>query len=92
MLEKLASLEEKYKGLSEKIVDPKIIENINEWQKLVKEHAEIEPVVEKYQQYMDVDKQLEENKEMLKEMKKTVDAMTLTATPIPRTLHMALVG
>ena len=67
MLEKLASLEEKYKGLSEKIVDPKIIENINEWQKLVKEHAEIEPVVEKYQQYMDVDKQLEENKEMLKE-------------------------
>jgi transcription-repair coupling factor (superfamily II helicase) len=32
------------------------------------------------------------HKETLKEMKKTVDAMTLTATPIPRTLHMALVG
>lgn len=32
------------------------------------------------------------HKETLKEMKKTVDALTLTATPIPRTLHMALVG
>ena len=32
------------------------------------------------------------HKEVLKEMKKTVDTLTLTATPIPRTLHMALVG
>mgnify|MGYP001026060141 FL=1 len=32
------------------------------------------------------------HKERLKELKKTVDAMSLTATPIPRTLHMALVG
>jgi transcription-repair coupling factor (superfamily II helicase) len=32
------------------------------------------------------------HKETLKEMKKTVDALTLTATPIPRTLHMALAG
>ena len=32
------------------------------------------------------------HKERLKEMKKTVDVLTLTATPIPRTLHMAMVG
>lgn len=32
------------------------------------------------------------HKERLKEMKKEVDAMTLTATPIPRTLQMALMG
>ncbi|HEX6971939.1 MAG TPA: transcription-repair coupling factor, partial [Limnochordia bacterium] len=31
-------------------------------------------------------------KERLKELKKNVDALTLTATPIPRTLHMSLVG
>ena len=31
-------------------------------------------------------------KEAIKEMKKTVDVLTLTATPIPRTLHMSLVG
>ena len=32
------------------------------------------------------------HKERLKEMKKNVDAITLTATPIPRTLQMALMG
>lgn len=32
------------------------------------------------------------HKERLKELRKNVDALTLTATPIPRTLHMSLVG
>ena len=31
-------------------------------------------------------------KEMLKKMRKKVDVLTLTATPIPRTLHMAMAG
>ncbi len=33
-----------------------------------------------------------EHKERLKRMRKTVDVLTMTATPIPRTLHMALLG
>ncbi|WFA07742.1 transcription-repair coupling factor [Tissierella sp. Yu-01] len=32
------------------------------------------------------------HKETLKKLKETVDVLTLTATPIPRTLHMSLVG
>ena len=32
------------------------------------------------------------HKEKIKEMKTNVDVLTLTATPIPRTLHMSLVG
>ncbi len=32
------------------------------------------------------------HKERLKDFKRNVDVLTLTATPIPRTLHMALVG
>ncbi|NPV53755.1 MAG: transcription-repair coupling factor [Firmicutes bacterium] len=32
------------------------------------------------------------HKERLKELRHSVDVLTLTATPIPRTLHMALVG
>jgi len=32
------------------------------------------------------------NKERLKEIRKNVDALALSATPIPRTLHMSLVG
>ncbi|MFQ5430028.1 MAG: transcription-repair coupling factor [Phycisphaerae bacterium] len=33
-----------------------------------------------------------EHKERLKRLRATVDVLTLTATPIPRTLHMAMVG
>ena len=32
------------------------------------------------------------HKEALKELKKKVDVLTLTATPIPRTLHMSILG
>ena len=32
------------------------------------------------------------HKEKLKELKKKVDVLTLTATPIPRTLHMSMLG
>ncbi|WP_252228654.1 transcription-repair coupling factor [Caldicoprobacter algeriensis] len=32
------------------------------------------------------------HKEMIKDIKKNVDVLTLTATPIPRTLHMSLMG
>ena len=31
-------------------------------------------------------------KEKIKEMKNTIDVLTMTATPIPRTLHMSVVG
>ena len=33
-----------------------------------------------------------QHKEQLKDMKKTVDVLTLSATPIPRTLHMSMAG
>lgn len=32
------------------------------------------------------------HKEKIKELKKSIDVLTLTATPIPRTLHMSLTG
>ncbi len=32
------------------------------------------------------------HKEKIKQLKENVDVLTLTATPIPRTLHMSLIG
>ena len=32
------------------------------------------------------------HKEKIKQLKKDIDVLTLTATPIPRTLHMSLIG
>jgi peptide chain release factor 1 len=67
MLDKLKFIEQKYNELSEKISDPNIINNISEWQKYVKEHAEIEPIVVKFREYNEAAEQLESAKEMLKE-------------------------
>ena len=67
MLDKLDFLEKKYKELSLKIIDPKVMEDTQEWQKLAKEHAEIEPIVMKYREFNEAAKTLEEDKEMLKE-------------------------
>jgi len=67
MLEKLNFLEEKYKELSEKIIDVEVMNNRSEWQKLAKEHGEIEPIVMKYREYTETTKRLEEDKEMLNE-------------------------
>ena len=65
MLEKLDFIEERYKELNKKISDPEIINNREEWQKYIKEHAEIEPIVEKYREYKEVVEELDEAKEML---------------------------
>ena len=41
--------------------------NMEEWQKLVKEHADIEPIVNKYREYTKAQETLEEDKELLEE-------------------------
>ncbi len=67
MLEKLDFLEDKYKELNKKISDPKIINQSRKWQKLVKEHAHLEPIVQKYREFKKVSESLEEDREMLRE-------------------------
>ena len=48
MFDKLENVEKRYEELNEKIADPAIIANQSEWQKLMKEHADIEEIVQKY--------------------------------------------
>lgn len=65
MLDKLAFLEEKHLDLSQKISDPDVINNQSEWKKLVKEHAELEPIVEKYKEYKQTQQAMADAKEIL---------------------------
>ncbi|MGG7165211.1 peptide chain release factor 1 [Clostridium ihumii] len=65
MLDRLQFIENKYDELSNKISDPAIMANQKEWQKLCKEHADLEAVVAKYREYKNAVNDLEENKEML---------------------------
>ena len=76
MFQKLDAVEKRYEELTKLISDPEVISNHNEWQKYVKEHAEITDVVEKYREYKKVEKQMEDAKEMMadKELKELAEA------------------
>ena len=65
MFQKLEEVEKRYDELSEKISSPEIIANQAEWQKYVKEHAEIEEIVQKYREYKKIKEKLEDAKSML---------------------------
>ena len=65
MFQKLEGVEKRYEELTQKISDPEVIANQTEWQKSIKEHAEIQDTVEKYREYKKVKQQLEEAKQML---------------------------
>ena len=51
MLEKLDFIEKKYKELTDRMMDPELINDLPEWQRVMKEHADIEPIVMKYREY-----------------------------------------
>ncbi|MPW26184.1 peptide chain release factor 1 [Alkalibaculum sp. M08DMB] len=67
MLDKLESVESRYIDLEEKVSDPEVIANQNEWRKLVKEHSKLETLVKKYREYKIVIQGIDEAKEMLKD-------------------------
>ena len=65
MFQKLDAVEKRFEELTEKISDPAVIANQNEWRELMKEHAELEPIVEKYREYKKVQKEYEDAKEIV---------------------------
>ena len=67
MLDKLAAIEQKYIELGELVIDPEVINDRENWQKLMIEHAEIEPIVFKYREYVQTRDELEDAKEMQKD-------------------------
>jgi len=75
MFEKLEDVEKRFEEVSKKISDPEVIAIQSEWQKLMKEHAAMVDVVEKYREYKKANKDLEQAKEMLndKELKELAE-------------------
>ena len=65
MFQKLEDVEKRYEELNKLISDPDVISNQNEWKKLMKEHSSIEDVVNKFREYKNVQKNIEDAKEML---------------------------
>lgn len=84
MFQKLDDVEKRYEELTNKISDPEVIARTNEWQKLMKEHSDMTPIVEKYREYRKVEANYLEAKEMMesetdKEMKDLAEMEMLEA-------------
>ncbi len=76
MFEKLEAVEKRYEELTKMIADPEVIANQAEWQKLMKEHANIEEVVLKFREYKKIKQSMEEAEELMQdpEMKELAEA------------------
>ena len=67
MFQKLEAVEKRFEELTIKISDPEVIANQSDWREFMKEHAELEPIVEKYREYKKIQAQYNEAKEMLED-------------------------
>ncbi len=67
MFEKLEAVEKRYDELTKMIADPEVISNNSEWQKLMKEHASIEEIVQKFREYKKVKQSMEEAEELMQD-------------------------
>lgn len=100
MFEQLEVIASKYEELGLKISDPLVIEDQVVWQKLIKEHAQIRPIVEKFAEYKAVIKELEDSEELysiseddeMKEMaKEEIGRLKPESEELEEQLHMLLI-
>ena len=67
MLEKLNFIEDKYKELGEKVMDPNLLKDMKEYQKTMKEYSDLKPIVDRYKEYQNYLSELKDTEEMLGE-------------------------
>jgi len=65
MFERLEQIEARYESLGQQLADPEIISDQPKYQKIAKQHRDLEPVVEKYREYKQVTHGIAEAKAMM---------------------------
>ena len=65
MFDKLKKMKERYLELTDKLADPAVISNQQEWQKVAKEHSSLSEIVANYDAYLAAEKSLKECDEIL---------------------------
>ena len=65
MFERLEKMRIRFYELNELIAKPEVVARREEWQKLVKERAALEPVIEEYENYLKIDKDMSDCKDMM---------------------------
>jgi len=65
LLDKLRNIADRYNEIGERLSDSSVISDQDLYKKLMKEYKNLTPIVEKFHEYEDVDKTVEEAKELL---------------------------
>ena len=65
MLEKLKEISNHYNELGEKLADPNIISDQAAYTKLMREHKHLTPIIEKYNEYLTLERNYNESMELL---------------------------
>ena len=67
MIEKLAGVVERFELLSDQINDSDVIADQQKWRQYMKEHSDLQPLVEAYNEYRKNEELIKESMEMMKE-------------------------
>ncbi|MGA2989348.1 MAG: peptide chain release factor 1 [Candidatus Korobacteraceae bacterium] len=67
MFDRLEQIEAKYEELTQALASPEIIADSSRYQKTAKAHSELTPVVEKYREYKELKRGIEESKAIIAE-------------------------
>ena len=65
MFDKLKDVEARFEQVSERLMDPYVVSNNEQFRSLMKEHKALTPVVEKYREYATAKKDADEARELL---------------------------
>ena len=75
MLKKLQELERRFGELEEQLADPSLVKDQKRFQQVAKEHAELAPVIKAYHEYLRIEKELGENRELLRDKDPEIAAL-----------------
>lgn len=78
MFERLNKIKERYQELNDLIGLPDVVSRQDEWRKLVKEHSQLTPIVEAYNEYLKFSEEMDSCKDMMKEADKEMASLAET--------------
>ncbi len=67
MLKKLEELERRFGELEAQLADPSLVRDQRRFQQVAKEHADLAPVIRAFQEYRGLQRELEENRQLLRD-------------------------
>ena len=67
LFKKLEQIDDRYREIEQRMTLPEVVSNAKEYSALIKEYKSIEPIIEKYREYKENEKNMRESDEMMRD-------------------------